>query len=323
MERIATVTVSKHGLESVEMILMCSDLLDSLPSVPAIDYMSKTDLCRFCNVERLAMMQRSPYSVYDEFWKSQLEYVYLQCGSPGPTAIPPSVVDDSPKPEAFCISDTTYTTTKTETCDSIALQRSVSSAALFMANQPAITNCSTIYAGTKLCLPLSCQKTYTVKSTDDCFGIEQNNYDPSSGLGIGEMVQTYNPWVSYGCDNLQGSTSAYGHVICLSPQNGVFNSTDIDPKAIPKSADGRTWTATSPPSGAKVATGTTTDCGKWYKASADDSCTSICLAQKITSELFLGANPSLGTGMDGCDAALKTNSTCCTGPTYSWKGAGS
>lgn len=302
-------------------MLTCSDLLDSLPTVESIDRMSKSDLCRFCNVERIAMMQRSPYSVYDEFWKSQLEYIYLQCGTSGPTAIPPSVIEDIAAPEAFCLSDVTYTTTKTETCDSIALQRSLSSAALYMANQPAITNCSSIRAGTKLCLPLSCQKIYTLKPDDNCISIEKLNYGPSNGLGFGEIVQTYNPWVSYGCTNLQGSTSAYGRVICLSPQNGQFNITDIDRNAIPKAADGRSWVRTSPPTGAKVATGTTSDCGKWYKAAVGDTCTSICLAQKITSSLFLGANPALGTSMDGCDAALKSDLTYCTGPTYSWKEA--
>ena len=177
-------------------ILTCSDLLDSLPTVESIDFMSKTDLCRFCNVERIAMMQRSPYSVYDEFWKSQLEYINLQCGISGPTAIPPSVFEDIALPEPFCLSDITYTTTKPETCDSIALQRSLSSAALYMANQPAITNCSSIRAGTKLCLPLSCQKTYTLKPGDDCISIEKANYDRANGLGFGEIVQTYNPWVS-------------------------------------------------------------------------------------------------------------------------------
>lgn len=301
-------------------MLTCSDLLDSLPTVESIDFMSKTDLCRFCSVERIAMMQRSPYSVYDEFWKSQLEYIYLQCGISGPTAIPPSVIEDIAATEPFCLSDITYTTTKTETCDSIALQRSLSSAALYMANQPAITNCSSISAGTKLCLPLSCQKTYTLKPGDDCISIEKANYNRANGLGFGEIVQTYNPWVSYGCRNLQGSTSAYGRVICLSPQNGQFNITDIDRNAIPKGADGHSWVATKPPAGAKVATGTTSECGKWYKAAVGDTCTGICLAQKITSSMFLGANPALGKSMDGCDAALKSELTYCTGPTYAWKG---
>lgn len=121
-------------------------------------------------------------------------------------------------------------------------------------------------------------------------------------------------------DFMSKSTSAYGRVTCLSPQNGHFNITDIDWNAIPKAADGYSWVARSPLTGAKVATGTTSDCEKWYKAAVGDTCTAICLAQKITSSLFLSANPALGNSMDSCDATLKSDLTYCTGPTYSFKG---
>jgi hypothetical protein len=53
--------------------------------------MPKDELCSFCFVERLEMMQRSSYSFYDKGFQSQLGVVNEQCGLSAPTAMPPSL----------------------------------------------------------------------------------------------------------------------------------------------------------------------------------------------------------------------------------------
>jgi hypothetical protein len=282
--------------------------------------MSKSDLCRFCNTERIAMMQRTPFSTYDEFWKSQLDYVNTQCGILGSTEIPKNPITFTPEPPQFCLSNSMYTTDITESCDSIALQRNVSSAALFMTNQQVIANCSMIPARTQLCLPLPCERTYVLQPKDACSSIEQKNYNTTLGFEFGDL-SVFNPWITSGCDNLQIASIYYGHVLCLGPQNGRHNLTGpgstLD-TTIPSNTDGYSTTLALPPSGAKVARGTTTACGKWHTATSDDSCASICFGDAITISLFLAVNPSLGTANSLCDGNLASGTTYCTAPVYSW-----
>jgi hypothetical protein len=87
-----------------------------------LEVMPKDELCSFCFVERLEMMQRSSYSVYDKGFQSQLEVV---------NAMPPSL--DAPPgflPDPIYSSNQTHTMVSGDTCDSIALRYSMSSAAL-------------------------------------------------------------------------------------------------------------------------------------------------------------------------------------------------
>jgi hypothetical protein len=288
--------------------------------VSSIEKMSKSDLCRFCNTERVAMMQRTPFSTYDEFWKSQLDYMHSQCGISGSNAIPRGPITFDPEPPLFCLSNTMYTTRSAESCDSIALPRNISPAALYMTNQQVIANCSAIPAGSQLCLPMSCERTYVLQPKDSCSSIEQQNYNTTVGFEFGDLT-VYNPWISSGCDNLQISSVYYGHVLCLSPQNGrhtLAGPGSVLDTTIPKDADGYTLNTVSPPAGAKVAQGTTTSCGKWHIAASDESCASICFGDAITIKLFLAVNPSLGTINSGCDGKLVPGTAYCTGPNYSW-----
>lgn len=266
------------------------------------------------------MMQRTPFSTYDDFWKSQLDYLHSQCGISGSTAIPKSPVTLDPEPPLFCLSNTTYTTLTGESCDSIALSRNLSSAALFMTNQQVIANCSAIPASTQLCLPLSCERTYVLQSKDTCSSIEQQNYDPDLAFEFGDLT-VYNPWISSMCDNLQIGSTFYGHVLCLSPQNGIHGPvgpvSTLD-TTIPNKSNGYTINEVLPPTDTNVAKGTTNACGKWHTATSSESCASICFADSITISLFLAVNPALGTTNSACDGKLVAGTTYCTGPTYSW-----
>jgi hypothetical protein len=266
------------------------------------------------------MMQRTSFSTYDGFWKSQLDYLHSQCGISGSTAIPKSPITFNPEPPLFCLSNTTYTTLNRESCDSIALSRNISSAALFMTNQRVIANCSAIPASTQLCLPLSCERTYVLQPKDTCSSIEQKNYDTNLSFEFGDLT-VYNPWISSACDNLQIGSTYYGHVLCLSPQSGMHRlsgpGSTLD-TTIPRKLDGYTINEVPPPVGARVAAGTTNACGKWHTTNSDESCASICFADSITIALFLAVNPTLGTTNAGCDGKLVAGTTYCSGPTYSW-----
>lgn len=76
-------------------------------------------------------MQSSRYSTYNEFWQSELKYVYAECGGSSPTEIPePLQPAPSPAPAPYCVTGKRYTTQEGDTCDSIANATNVSAATL-------------------------------------------------------------------------------------------------------------------------------------------------------------------------------------------------
>lgn len=275
--------------------------------------MPRSELCHTCHVRRLALMQASQYSMYDEYYKEKLEYVYSKCKLTGPTSIPESIDAVKPAPLSYCLSDKRYTTKQGDTCQSISNSTNVSSAYLYMGNQELLKDCSSVTPGLSVCIPLTC-KTYYLQQSDTCWTIEGK-----LGLGL-HMLQRFNSWLDVGCTNLHTASGFYGRYICVSPQGGKFKNPDKPPvpDLIPSIADGhmRDWVA--PPEGAKVAEGTTRHCGKWHIVAAADTCAKICLMNGIDTNLFHEANPSLGPGAD-CDASLEAQTALCTGPRHSWK----
>lgn len=259
------------------------------------------------------MMQRSSYSVYDEYFQADLEEVHAQCGISGPTGMPPSL-DAPPEfpPEPICASGKTYTTVDGDTCDSISLQFNVSSASLVMANTRHPMICDRLPSDMDLCLPIACASTYVLKDTDTCRSIEAAN---SNDVGD---VRKYNPWVEFDCSNLQSTTHAFGHVICLGASGGSYTATAPIPGVTlaPGQTSEYLKTAVDPPSNATVADGTTLKCGKWHVAKQGETCPIICLGESITSSLFLAANPSLSKS--NCSLDLVKGNAYCVGPTKDW-----
>ncbi|KAF2731447.1 hypothetical protein EJ04DRAFT_579087 [Polyplosphaeria fusca] len=289
----------------------CNDIIFNFTQVDDFTKMPKTELCHTCNIRRLALMQSSQYSIYDEYYKLELEYVYAQCGTKGPTDIPPPLTTKQPDSAPYCVTGKRYTTVKGDTCESIANASSVSSATLYMGNQAILPDCRDVDAGVSLCLPMTCQ-TYYIQPDDTCTSIES-----TLGLGYGQL-RNWNSWLSQDCSNLHPATDFYGKTICVSPQGGTFSGTfpPPAPTSNPGLGDGYTRTAIPPPSGATVAQGTTLNCGKWYVVKGGDTCSAICIQGGITASLFRQVNPSLEKG--NCDSALRPQTAVCVGPTYSW-----
>lgn len=265
-------------------------------------------------------MQRSPFSIFNEGYKRRLEYIYEQCALSGPTDIPNSPCPPPPpKPKPFCVSDNTFECKQTETCDSIAKKHGISSADLYTTNQPTLGNCSSIPAGTTLCLPPSCDETYVLQPEDTGRSVEVKFYDPTRGIPFGSLLRTYNPWISRGFGNLRNGTAVYGNVLCLSPPNGIHNkgiaSLNDDPIVF-SPRTGLTHAFTSPPDDCDVAQDTTLECGKWHKVHEGDSCVKLAISNKITSKLLLAANPSLGTSARKCEDKLTVGVAYCVQPRF-------
>lgn len=256
------------------------------------------------------MMQRTPYSAYDEYYQTVLQAINKRCGLNAPTTILEIPRNTPEKKTDFCVSEKFYTTVDGDTCTSIAKDQSISSAALYMGNQNLILECDSLSSGLKFCLPLTCEKTYSIQSSDNCSDIEY-------AYSLKERdLRKYNPWISYDCDNLQQASKIYGTNICLSPQGGEHNGNSTGGGVAPITSDGYVYSKVELPSNATLATGTTLNCGKWYEAKAGDSCVGICGQYTITHAVFAMVNLSLDP--ENCSNSLKAGSTYCVGPTYSW-----
>ncbi|GAB1209502.1 hypothetical protein APSETT445_008281 [Aspergillus pseudonomiae] len=292
----------------------CGDVINDFTVVNTIDDMPTDELCSYCYVKRYEMMQSTSYSIYDETYQSDLIFMNSKCDLSAPTVIPPPI-EEPANPYAnnltFCASDTIYTTVSGDTCDTIALKHSVSSAALFIGN-PNLFNCKDIPAGIELCLPFTCEPTYTLKDGDTCVSIEK-----SLGLdyAAGYNVRKYNPWLTRDCSNLQeASNEVYGKVLCGAPQGGTSTGTapPVGVTSLPQTGDD---TESPPPTNTTVPEGTTLRCARWHVVAdqeAKETCAKICVKESIDWELFLKANPSLTIGV--CDEKLVVGNAYCVGP---------
>jgi hypothetical protein len=276
-------------------------------------------MCSTCYVERLAMMQASPYSIYDDYYERQLQYIYTKCGLKGNTTVPNSLMPEIEDNSLDCGTDEWYTTSTGETCDSIGLKHGVSSASLFILNQYRLPNCSAdamIEPGTKLCMPAKCDRVHQLRTEEDCHLIESN---ATNKLLEGD-IQLYNPWVGYNCINLQEFTAVYGNIICFGPEfeqnNTSSNSTDT---TTPQPFNPYTYNKIAPPKGAKVPQGTTERCGRWYVAGKEDSCAHICAVSSIDIDMLFMVNTGLGTDAAACSAKLVAGNAYCVGPNHDWK----
>lgn len=257
-------------------------------------------------------MQSSQYSIYNEYYKEELEKVYKTCGGSGPTEIlpPPQKTEEKSK---FCLTGKYHTTKEGDTCDSISKAAGVPGGRLYMANQEAIGDCLKIPAGLELCLPKTC-KTYYVKPNETCFGIE-------TSLGIvWDTIRRYNSWVNRDCSNLQKTTDFYGKSVCISPLDRdtssvakVSKGSAVEPKRKYSSGNTPSVLPSLPPDGAKVAEGTTMKCGSWHVVTESDTCIGICRDNKNCEEdAMYSTNPSLDK--KDCDKSLIPGVALCVLP---------
>jgi phage tail protein X len=248
--------------------------------------MSTDELCSHCYTTMLEMRQTSIYSSYTESDKETLELIQSTCGLTGPTELhdPPYTV--TPAPDPVCVSNTTYTTQSGDTCDKLAKHYSVASAAIIYANPTIIGNCSDLPASRDICMPLGCDTQYTLQDDDNSWQLE---YD--YGLAP-DSIRQFNPWLDSDCLNMQGAREILGGILCLSPQGDTYNTTGDGITTAPGNG-GYAQGVVTPPANSTVAPGTTTKCGRWYSATADDLCVQICLKSEISTKLFKAAKPSL------------------------------
>ncbi|KAI8660440.1 hypothetical protein NCS57_01021400 [Fusarium keratoplasticum] len=285
----------------------CNDVILNFSDADTLDKMPNSELCSDCYSGRLKMMQASPYSYYkkEPFYQDALKAAVSRCS----LSNQPTTTKDSPFPSesaepAFCLSNVKHTIQPGDTCDSLAVKYSVSSAAIFMGN-PDILDCNDMVQGVSICLPLQCS-TYKLQPGDSCMSVSV-----ATGLQPAD-IRFLNPWIHELCGNIQSAQETLGSVICTTTPGGKYehdvNTTSSDP-AYSEYAD----KAVPPPKGASLAEETTEDCGRWYTVQKGDDCALVLVQHHISLPLFTAANPSVSR--DNCTTDLIPGRTYCVGPT--------
>lgn len=170
----------------------------------------------------------------------------------------------------------------------------------------------------ELCLPIQCATTYTVQKDDSCVavGVDQ---------GTNWMnIVTWNSGIDSRCTNIWSdslASSYWGHIICVSAPGGLIeggpgsgNGTGNGNTGGPGgNGDGYADALVDPPLGGTVAEGTTVKCGEYVQAQDGVGCSSMVSANAVPMNLFLQANPSLGTAAD-CTVNLRIGVWYCLHP---------
>ena len=267
--------------------------------------MPTLELCSTCFLGRLQMMQQSAFSIFSVYtwYQTALLAAVSACSYKGPTSTMPPPIP-VPTSTSWCVSGNHYLTESTDTCNSIALAKGVSSASIFFGN-PVLTNCTNIPAGQELCLPLTCA-TYALQSNDSCISA-------SYSAGVAD-IRKYNSWINSACDNLHIANMTMGSVLCTSPAGGTYvPGTATNTSVFPGSEiTGYGTTLVAPPSGVTVAPGSLLSCGGWYTVVAGDTCGNVTLNAGIGLSLFSIANPSVDP--DDCTSSLIVGDTYCVAP---------
>ncbi|CAK7199674.1 hypothetical protein SEUCBS139899_002357 [Sporothrix eucalyptigena] len=203
-----------------------------------------------------------------------------------------------------------------DTCDSIAIANSVSSATLFAIN-PNLQDCrKPLAVGTVLCLPHTCDALWTVHITDTCLSIGNATGNPQSAL------VAYNIMLNWNCTNLVaalGKPPSWGSTLCVSSPGGVYDGIPASKFSVDGNGGGGNGYAgsdevtVSSPTGATVATGTNaTECAKWYVYDATLLCAQICLANDIPISILTKVILSLHS--TSCDSDLVKGHAYCVSP---------
>ncbi|KAH8431631.1 LysM peptidoglycan-binding domain-containing protein [Aspergillus melleus] len=258
----------------------CQSIINEYPTVASIRSMSTADMCSYCFKQKYIMMQASAYTAYDVRAQENLEIINKECGLNKSTELPEPLVKipDSSKP--MCLTDMTYIIRENDTCDTIALEYSVASAAIQGGNSELIYDCSYLIAGREICIPLSCENIYTLQDNDTCFSIED------SGLVKYGGVRKFNPWLDGNCWHLQSARQIRGSVICLSPQGGTYDDNKFVSNARssgPPASTGYTSEPIGPPENATVAEGSAWFCGLYHTVTESFSWMPILRCHQTTA----------------------------------------
>ncbi|KAF5556289.1 pectate lyase 1 [Fusarium napiforme] len=204
-----------------------------------------------------------------------------------------------PPPPVACLSHI-HISKANDTCDSLALKYSVSSAEIFINNHD-ILDCYDMVEDVPICLPFRCN-TYQVKENDTCTSVSE-----SLGITIKDFI-SLNPWIRNDCGFFPSGTITLGKFVCTTPSDGLYNRTIS--KSDPADSNYADEVVPRPENADPAAN---SECGRWYTVEEGDDCLSVLGQHDMSLSLFTAANPSISP--INCTASLIPGQAYCVGPT--------
>ncbi|CVL01426.1 uncharacterized protein FPRN_11573 [Fusarium proliferatum] len=204
-----------------------------------------------------------------------------------------------PPPPVACLSHV-HISTANDTCDSLALKYSVSSAEIFY-NNPDILQCYDMVEGVPICLPFQCN-TYQVKENDTCTSVSEY-----LGITIKDFI-SLNPWIRDDCNDFPSATVYLGKFVCTTPSDGHYNRTASESDSTDSS-----YADEVIPRPENASPTANQECGRWYTVEKGDDCLSVLDQHDISLSLFTAANPSISPR--NCTTSLIPGQAYCVGPT--------
>ncbi|KAK8043700.1 hypothetical protein PG993_006130 [Apiospora rasikravindrae] len=284
-----------------------ADKIEAFEPVDDLADMPRDELCSFCNVEKLRLMQKSPYSAYSSSDAERLSYINQNCGgTEAPTDPQQPAINPNGTVIETCVTGHQYTVQAGDTCNSIAQAKSVSAASLYYIN-PNLLDCNEPTPGIELCLPLSCESTYTVQEGDDCVAV---GVDQATSW---QNIVKWNSGLDSRCSNIwspSNSSAYWGSVVCVSAPGGVPDDDPTDPD----NEDG-----TGPGNGGIGGPGGSGN--GWADAVVDprrpaeegDTCSRLIVNHAVPIGRFIQANPSLRSA-ERCSRYLRPSLWYCALP---------
>ncbi|KAK5796865.1 hypothetical protein VI817_006148 [Penicillium citrinum] len=264
--------------------------------------------CSDCLLGTLQLDQSSGFSHSGEFEK-EFSFLTSSCGNKrfAPSTAMPIALNPSQKSSTVLASASTsatagpcmemYTIQEDDTCNGICKAENVSTYSLMSYNRLKAYCKDLPPAGTKLCMPPSCD-IYTVQGKDTCRSIAA----AQPGYVTITQIQAWNPNLNALCTNMKQQE---GMQICVSPPGQSFNNSNATGTASTPAP----LATTEAPRPSSLANGTITHCAKYYVAKKGDTC------DKITREQPLSLKSSdlkfLNTGLDAnCSNIIPGDSYC-------------
>ncbi|KAI1502076.1 hypothetical protein F5X99DRAFT_418164 [Biscogniauxia marginata] len=243
-----------------------------------------TSSCSEC-VLGTYQLQLSNFLGYDSNLASTFSSLTSSCQATGypVTSPPPNYINQtgtqtlttSASPTAAKPCASTYLVQNGDDCHSISQANKVSTNEMLYLNNLQGGCMNFPGPGSTLCMPITCE-IYTVQENDTCW-------------------VSWNIDINRGCDNLEMLS---GTQICVSFPGDVPEVTVTAPAS----------TATLAPIPSDVVDGTNTQCGKYYRVRAGDTCESVTQTPGISLTDFYFLNPEVNS--TSCNNLLKDYSYC-------------
>lgn len=186
---------------------------------PSSTDQAQNGTCHYCNVEHYKMMQKSPYSAYDDWYQGDLKDINEKCGLNIDISFPlePATAED-----VACTS-TGYEIQEGDTCASVAEKFNISSDAVreSCASSYTTVDCDELGAGLEICIPQLLQSEEIVPAGEKSAPSADVNSSTSAWISATQFSSSLASTASSAADHFTSSQSTGMVSVATSGPSGA------------------------------------------------------------------------------------------------------